>query len=303
MRVFVTGATGFIGSAVVADLLEAGHQVLALVRSDSGATALANAGVDVLRGSLEDLESLRRGASASDGVVHTAFVHDFSNFLRSCEIDKRAIETMGEALAGSNRPLVVSAGTLAIRPGRIATEDDAHAPATSQLPRASEYSALATVSKRVRASVVRLSIVHGDGDHGLIPALIAIARERGVAGYIGDGGNRWGAVERLDAARLFRLALEWAPAGSRWHAVAEEGIRARDIAAAIGRALNVPVVSIGPERAQEHFGWIASFFSIDGPASSAITRERLRWNPTHRGLIDDLDSGNYFAMSPSASAR
>lgn len=300
MRVFVTGATGFIGSAVVTDLQETGHEVLALARSDSGATALANGGVDVLRGSLEDLESLRRGASASDGVIHTAFIHDFENFLHSCEADKRAIETMGEVLAGSNRPLVVSAGTLAIRPGQIATEDDAHAPITSHLPRVSEHAALATASKGVRVSVVRLSIVHGDGDHGFIPALIAIARERGVAGYIGDGSNRWGAVERVDAARLFRLALEKAPAGSRWHGVADEGIPARDIATAIGRGLNVPVVSIEAERAQEHFGWIAPFFSMDGPASNASTRERLGWNPTRRGLVDDLDHGNYFAMATRA---
>ncbi len=300
MRVFVTGATGFIGSAVVADLQETGHEVLALAHSDSGAAALANAGIDVLRGSLEDLESLRRGASASDGVVHTAFIHDFANFLHSCETDKRAIEAMGEVLAGSSGPLVVSAGTLAIRPGQIATEDDAHAPVTSQLPRVSEDAALATASKGVRASVVRLSIVHGDGDRGFIPALIAIARERGVAGYIGDGSNRWGAVERVDAARLFRLALEKAPAGSRWHAVADEGVPARDIAAAIGRGLNVPVVSIEPERAQEHFGWLAPFFSMDGPASSAITREHLGWNPTGRGLVDDLNHGNYFATATRA---
>lgn len=295
MRVFVTGATGFIGSAVAADLREAGHEVLALARSDSAAAALGSAGVDVLRGSLENLESLRCGASVCDGVVHTAFIHDFSNFPRSCEVDKRAIETLGEALAGSNRPLVVSAGTLAIRPGHIATEDDPHAPSTSRLPRDSEHAALATTSKGVRASVVRLSIVHGDGDGGFIPNLIAVARERGVAGYIGNGGNRWCAVERRDAARLFRLALENAPAGARWHAVADEGIPARDIAAAIGRGLNVPVVSIEPERAQAHFGWIAAFFSMDGPASNAITRERLGWQPTHRGLVDDLDHGNYFA--------
>ena len=297
MRVFVTGATGFVGSAVVADLQEAGHEVLALARSESGAAALANVGVDVIRGSLEDLDSLRRGAGASDGVVHTAFIHDFSNFPHSCEVDKRAIETMGEVLAGSNAPLVVSAGTLAIRPGQIATEVDAHAPAGSPLPRVSEHAALATASKGVRASVVRLSIVHGDGDRGFIPALINVARERGVAGYIGDGSNRWGAVERLDAARLFRLALENSPAGSRWHAVADEGIPARDIAAAIGRGLNIPLVSIEPERAQEHFGWIAPFFSMDGPASNAITRESLSWNPTNRGLVDDLDHGNYFAMA------
>lgn len=300
MRVFVTGATGFIGSAVVADLQEAGHEVLALARSDSGAASLANAGVEVIRGSLENVESLRRGASACDGVVHTGFVHDFSNFLRSCEIDKRAIETMGEVLAGSNGPLVVSAGTLAIRPGRIATEGDAHPRATSHLPRVSEHAALASASKGVRASVVRLSTVHGDGDRGFIPALIAIARERGVAGYIGDGSNRWGAVERRDAARLFRLALENAPAGSRWHAADDEGIPARDIAAAIGRGLNVPVVSIEPERAQKHFGWIAPFFSMDGPVSNAITRERLGWSPTHCGLIDDLAHGNYFAAATRA---
>lgn len=297
MRVFITGATGFVGSGVVADLQRAGHEVLALARSDSASAALADAGVDVLRGSLEDLESLRRGASACDGAIHTAFVHDFSNFQRSCEIDKSAIETMGEILADSNRPLVVSAGTLAIRPGQIATEDAAHAPASSHVPRVSELAALATASMGARASVVRLSVVHGDGDRGLIPGLIAIAREHRVSGYIGEGSNRWGAVERLDAAHLFRLALESAPSGSRWHAVADEGIPARDIAAAIGRGLKVPVVSIEPERAQEHFGWIASFFSMDGPASNAITRERLGWNPTRPGLIRDLDDGNYFATA------
>lgn len=297
MRVFVTGATGFIGSAVVADLQAAGHQVLALARSDSGAAALANAGVDVQRGSLEDLKSLRRGASACDGVVHTAFMHDFSNFPHSCEIDRCAIETMGEILAGSDRPLVVSAGTLGIRPGQIATEDDAHAPASSHLPRVSEHAALTTASMGVRASVVRLSIVHGDGDRGLIPALIAIARERGVSGYIGEGSNRWGAIERRDAARLFRLALESAPSGSRWHAVADEGIPARDIAAAIGRGLDVRAVSIEPECAREHFGWVARFFSMDGPVSNAITRKRLGWNPIHPGLIDDLDNGSYFGAA------
>jgi len=293
MRIFVTGATGFIGSAIVQELMAAGHQVLGLARSDAAASSLAAAGAGVHRGALEDLNSLRGGAAASDGVIHAAFIHDFSNYAAAAETDRRAIEALGAALAGSGRPLVVSAGTLALTPGHLATEDDASDP---KFPRGSETAALALVSRGVRVSVMRLPpSVHGDGDHGFVPALIRIARDKRVSCYVGDGLNRWPAVHRLDAAHLFRLALERAPAGARLHGVADEGVPIRDIAGVIGRRLNVPVAGKSPEEAGDHFGWLGHFLSLDNPTSSALTRECLGWRPTGPSLIPDIDRPTYFA--------
>jgi len=293
MRVFVTGATGFIGTAVVRELIDAGHQVLGLARSDAGAQSLMAAGAGVHRGSLEDLESLRSGAMAADGVIHTAFIHDFSNYGPAAEADKRAIETLGDAVAGSDRPLIVTSGTLlAQRQGSFATEEDAPNPS---FPRKSEEAALALAARLVRVSVLRLPpSVHGIGDHGFVPRLISIAREKGVSAFIGNGLNRWPAVHRLDAAHLYRLVLEKGSAGATYHGVADEGVPTREIAEAIGRGLNVPVVSKSHEAAADHFAWIARFFGIDGPASSALTQERLGWRPVQPGLIADLDAEHYF---------
>ena len=299
MRIFVTGATGFIGTAIVRELIDGGHHVLGLARSESAARSLVTAGADVQRGSLEDLESLRSGATAADGVIHAAFIHDFANYGPAAEADRRAIEALGSALAGSDRPLIVTSGTLlAQRQGPLATEEDAHNP---NFPRKSEDAALALAKRGVRASVLRLSpSVHGNGDHGFVPRLISVAREKGVSAFIGDGRNRWPAVHRLDAAHLYRLVLEKGSAGATYHGVADEGIPAREIAEAIGRGLNVPVVSKSSEEAADHFGWIARFFGIDCPASSAQTQQQLGWRPVQPGLIADLNAEHYFEQAAEA---
>ena len=291
MRVFVTGASGFVGSAIVQELLGAGHQVLGLARSEESAQALLTAGAEVHRGSLDDLDSLRRGAIAADGVIHTAYNHNFVEYEAAGQTDRLAIEALGKELAGSGRPLIVTSGLAAFNLGRPATEDDS--PGAS--PRMSETVAMELAAQGVRAMVVRLApSVHDRNDHGFVPTLINIARQTGEAAYVGEGLNRWPAVHRLDAARLYRLALEQGTAGARYHGAADEGIAMRDIAAVIGRHLNVPVVSKTPEEAAAHFGWMARFVGLDMTASSALTQQRLGWHPTQPGLLADLENGDYF---------
>jgi nucleoside-diphosphate-sugar epimerase len=306
MRVFVTGASGWIGSAVVPELLGAGHQVVGLARSDASADALTKAGAEVRRGTLDDLDLLRDAAGAADGVIHLAFKHDIAfsgDFEGAAEADRRAVETLGEALAGSDRPFIVAAGTLGVAPGHVASERDGHGSDSAlaawgggpQTRWATGEFALALAARGVRSSIVRLPPTnHGDGDNGFMATLVAIAREQRVSGCIGDGANRWPAVHRLDSAHLFRLALDGAPAGSTLHAVADEGVPIRDIAEVIGRHLDLPVASISAEDAGEHFTWLAGFLAVDAPASSVLTRELLGWQPTQPGLIADLDQGHYF---------
>lgn len=294
MRVFVTGATGFIGSALVPELIKAGHQVVGMARSDAGAKFLEGAGAEVHRGDLEDLESLRRGAEQSDGVIHLAFNHDFSKFAANCENDRRAIEALGSALAGSDRPLVITSGTALVRAeGRPSTEDDAP---SSAIPRsASEQAAAKLVAQGLHVSVVRLPQVHDTVKQGLVSYLIAMAREKGFSAYVGEGLNRWPAVHLLACAQLYRLVLEKGEAGAHYNAVDEEGVPLSEIAEVIGRGLKLPVVSLFREKAAEHFGWLAEFAGFDLPASSALTRERLGWRPTGPGMITDLENMRYAA--------
>src|SRR5277367_3315348 len=287
MRVFLTGATAFIGSAIVPELINASHQVLGLTRSDAGAQSLIAAGAEVHRGDLENLDRLRSGAANSDAVIHTAFNHDFSKYVANCEADRQVIEALGDALAGSGKLLIVSSGTAMANsgPGILATEHDP--PASSKVvPRAASEEAAASVATRgVRTAIVRLPQIHDTVKQGLVTYAIQVAREKGASAYVGDGLNRWPAAHVLDTARLYRLALEKANTGDKFHAVAEEGVPVRDIAEAIGRGLRLPVVSLSPEDATKHFGWLAAFVGRDVPASSAHTREKLGWNPTGPDLI------------------
>lgn len=301
MRVFITGATGFVGFAVAEELIGAGHQVLGLARSQEGAQSLAAIGAQVHRGDLEDLESLRRGAAMTDGVIHCAFNHDFSKFAANCELDREAIEALGSALAGSDRPLIVTSGIGTLAPGRAATEEDMP-PTTllSQYPRVSEQTAVLAGGRGVRTAVVRLPQVHDPVKQGFVSYLIAVAREKGVSAYVGDGSNRWSAVHRLDAARLYRLAFEKTASDknagvARYHAVGEEGVPAKEIAEAIGRGLKMPVVAVAPERGVEHFGFLGNFAGLDMPASSALTQKRLGWEPIGPGLIRDLEAMKFDA--------
>ena len=295
MRIFLTGATGFIGSAIVPELINAGHQVLGLTRSEAGAKSLAAAGAEVHRGDVEDLESLRRGAAMSDGVIHTAFNHDFSKFVANCEADRRAIEAMGSVLAESDRPLLITSGTGMGNtvPGQSASEENFN-PNHPNPRKASELAGASVAARGVNVLVMRLPQVHDTVKQGLITYLVAVAREKGVSAYVGEGLNRWPAVHRLDCARLYRLAIEKGSAGARYNAVAEEGVGFREIAETIGRGLKVPVVVKSPEEAGDHFGWLAVFTGYDMPASSTLTQQRLGWRPTGPGLISDLDRMKYF---------
>ncbi|HTN37907.1 MAG TPA: SDR family oxidoreductase [Arachidicoccus sp.] len=294
MRVFVTGATGFIGTAIVQELIKTGHSVLGLSRSDASAAKLIAAGAEVHPGDLEDLESLRAGAADADGVIHAGFIHDFSRFKEVCEVDKVAIDTISEVLAGSDRPLIITSGTALVSPGRLAKEDNI-TPFNPGSPRISEQGVEVAVSRGVRAAAIRLSpSVHGEGDlHGFIPILINAAREKGISAYVGEGLNHWSAVHRLDAARLYRLAIENAAPDKRYHGVGEEAISFKTIAEAIGKLLNLPVVSIAPEKAAQYFGMFAGFATIDCPASSKLTQSWLNWQPEQATLLADLENGVY----------
>ncbi len=298
MTVFVTGATGFIGSAIVQELINASHQVLGLARSEAGAKSLAAAGAEVHRGGLEDLESLQSGAAAADAVIHTAFVHDFSRFKEICEIDRRAIEALGSALAGSNRPLIVSSGTglAKVEPGQVATEEDPPLSFEVHPRAASEETAAEAGARGCRVSVMRLAQIHDTRKQGLVTYAIQVAREKGLSAYIGEGLNRWPAAHLSDTAHLYRLALEKGESGAIYHAVAEEGITMREIAEVIGQGLNIPVISVSPDQAQEHFGWLAAFAAWDIPASSEKTKRQLGWNPTGPGILTDLRHMNYAAV-------
>jgi nucleoside-diphosphate-sugar epimerase len=305
MRIFVTGASGWIGSALVPELLDAGHQVLGLARSEASAAALTGAGAEAVRGTVDDLDVLKEAAAASDGVVHLAFKHDIAfsgDYAGAVGADRRAVDAFGDALAGSDRPFVLASGLAGIVSGRVATERDFPGSDGTGLSAraASADAALALAGRGVRSSVVRLSpTCHGEGDNGFMAALVGIARDKGVSGYVGDGTHRWPAVHRLDAARLLRLAVEQAPAGSVLHGAAEEGVALRDIAEVIGRHLGIPVTSVAPEAAGEHFSWLGGVLGMDCPASSTGTRELLGWEPVHPGLLDDLDKGHYFS-APAA---
>jgi nucleoside-diphosphate-sugar epimerase len=295
MKVFVTGATGFVGSAVVADLLASGHQVLGLARSDAAAQQLVGAGAEVHRGDLQDIESLQDGAAGSDGVIHTGFIHEFSRFAEMCEVDAKAIAAMGTAIAGTTKHMVVAAGVAFVATGRMALEADPGPAASNAYPRQSEQAAAVVTAHGGHASVVRLSpSVHGEGDHGFIPTLIAIAKEKGVSVYIGEGSNRWAAIARQDAASLFRLALERGTAGATYHGVSEQGIAFRDIAEAIGDGLGLPVRSLAPADADGHFGWFSGFAGIDCPASSHWTQAQLGWTPGSATLLAGLIENKYF---------
>jgi len=300
MRIFVTGASGFIGSVVVPELLDAGHQVVGLARSDASAAALTDTGVEVVRGTIDDIEVLRDASAASDGVIHLAFKGDVAfsgDYQGAADADRRVVDTIGDALAGTDRPFVLASGVIGLPSGRVATELDM--PTIDDSPfairSATAQAALAFASRGVRSSVVRVSpTVHGEGDYAWVPTLISIARAKGFSGYLGDGPHHWPAVHRLDIARLFRLAVEKAPAGSALHGVAEEAVSLRDIAEVIGRHLDVPMTSMAPEAAPEHFGWLSPFMSLDARVSNTLTRELLDWQPTRPGLLEDLEKGHYF---------
>jgi nucleoside-diphosphate-sugar epimerase len=296
MRVFVTGGSGWIGSAVIPQLVAAGHRVVGLARSNDAAAAVAALGAEWRRGDLDDLDSLRAGADAADAVIHLAFNHDFSDFAGAGRTERAAVETLGKTLEGSDRPFLLASGVALLKPGQVLTERDATPMVGPDAPRGgAEELALSYADRAVRSVSLRFPLsVHGAGDHGFVATLVGVARDRGVSGYVGDGSNRWPAVHRLDVARLVRSALERSPAGSVVHAVAEEGVPARTIAEAIGRGLGVPVRSVDPDDAAAHFGWIGAFFAVDTPASSELTRRWLDWTPTHPGLIEDLAAGSYF---------